>query len=235
MASSANPEGRKSKKSQRITKGRPVLEADEVTEPPSAHRPSRRGDLILAAVRVFARKGFIDATIQDIAEEAGVLATAVYYHFEGKEDLFDACIERVWQSLDKATAQARPTAGAVGPDTYARVIDAAWEWMDRYPDAAALLYLHLPGATPRSRQLDEMQIQRHTRRAFDYFDAPPIPKSRRRASVLQAQQSMTARTLMALVIGIHPMRLHDGPVSDLPRDDIKSALQGIAGRLLEPA
>ena len=58
---------------------------DPQTQP--AHRPSRRNDILDAATRLFARKGFVDASIADVAEEADVAVTAVYYHFASKDDL----------------------------------------------------------------------------------------------------------------------------------------------------
>jgi AcrR family transcriptional regulator len=62
---------------------------------PPAHRPSRRNTIVDAAVRQFARKGFVEASMADVAEEAGVAVTAVYYHFAGKEELYSAAVSRV--------------------------------------------------------------------------------------------------------------------------------------------
>lgn len=211
----------------------PRFEDGEIEGPPSPYRPSRRAEIIFAAIHVFAIKGFHDSTIQDIADEAGVVPTAIYYHFEGKSDLFDACIARVWQSLDKATAQARPESGTVDSGTYIQVIEAAWSWVERYPDAATLLYLQTPGATARSRQLHETQLARHMHRAFDYLDAASPPQSRRQASIIRATQSLSLRTLLALVIGIHPLRMHDGPLNDIPTADLRQSLQSAALRLLK--
>lgn len=46
-----------------------------------------------AAQRVFARRGFHAATLDDIATEAGFSTGAVYSNFKGKEDLFFALFE----------------------------------------------------------------------------------------------------------------------------------------------
>ena len=62
---------------------------------PAAHRPSRRNVIVAAAVTVFARQGFSDTSIQEVATEAGVAPTAVYYHFSGKEELFEAALAHV--------------------------------------------------------------------------------------------------------------------------------------------
>jgi len=41
-----------------------------------------------AASRVFLRRGLHGATIREIVGEAGLTAPALYYHFEGKEDVY---------------------------------------------------------------------------------------------------------------------------------------------------
>ena len=53
-----------------------------------------------AAVRVFAREGFVDASIQAVAAEAGVAPTAVYYHFAGKDALFEAALGTVHDAIN---------------------------------------------------------------------------------------------------------------------------------------
>lgn len=47
-----------------------------------------------AAARVFARRGFGQATVADIADEAGISMGALYHHFAGKEELFKAIAMR---------------------------------------------------------------------------------------------------------------------------------------------
>ena len=50
-----------------------------------ADRQTRRQAISAEAIRLFARKGFVDASIGDVAEEAEVAVTAVNYHSSGKE------------------------------------------------------------------------------------------------------------------------------------------------------
>jgi AcrR family transcriptional regulator len=54
----------------------------------------RSEQIIDAALRVFAHKGFTKATNKDIAHEAGITPGLIYYYFESKEALFQALIER---------------------------------------------------------------------------------------------------------------------------------------------
>lgn len=53
----------------------------------------RREQIIDAAMRVFAQKGYSSATNKDIAREAGITPGLIYYYFESKEALLYAILE----------------------------------------------------------------------------------------------------------------------------------------------
>jgi AcrR family transcriptional regulator len=46
-----------------------------------------------AALRVFARRGYREAGVEEIAAEAGYSKGALYWHFSGKEELLSALLE----------------------------------------------------------------------------------------------------------------------------------------------
>ena len=52
-----------------------------------------RAQLIDAAATVFARHGYVAASLDEVAEEAGLTKGAVYSNFDSKEDLFLAVID----------------------------------------------------------------------------------------------------------------------------------------------
>jgi AcrR family transcriptional regulator len=67
---------------------------------PSVKRPNRaekraanRAQILRAARTVFGKRGFQAATIEEIADEAGLSNGAIYYNFESKGDLFFALLE----------------------------------------------------------------------------------------------------------------------------------------------
>ena len=60
-------------------------------------RPSRKEDLIDGATRVFERTGFHATSLDTILAEAGVSRMTLYNHFESKEDLIVAALERYGQ------------------------------------------------------------------------------------------------------------------------------------------
>jgi AcrR family transcriptional regulator len=52
-----------------------------------------REELLNAALRVFARRGYRDAGVDEIAAEAGYSKGALYWHFSGKEELLLALLK----------------------------------------------------------------------------------------------------------------------------------------------
>jgi AcrR family transcriptional regulator len=55
--------------------------------------PSSRKRLIDAAAKVFAERGYLQATVDDVAAEAGLSKGTVYWNFQSKADLFAALVE----------------------------------------------------------------------------------------------------------------------------------------------
>ena len=70
--------------------------------------PSRNGTkekrrlLLDSAVRVFARKGFHEARVGDIAAEAGVAYGLLYHYFPSKDDVLECIFRENWGALIEA-------------------------------------------------------------------------------------------------------------------------------------
>ena len=60
----------------------------------------RRAEILTAAGRLFAEKGYHRTTTQDIAEAAEVSEGTIYNYFSSKEELLFAIMERISQSHD---------------------------------------------------------------------------------------------------------------------------------------
>jgi AcrR family transcriptional regulator len=54
---------------------------------PVPARAGRRDDILRAAARLFAERGYAGASIDDIGEAVGVSGPAIYWHFDSKEEL----------------------------------------------------------------------------------------------------------------------------------------------------
>lgn len=80
-------------------------------------RAANRGLILHAARDVFGRRGYHAATIEDIAEHAGLSNGAIYYNFNSKQDLFLALLdERIEERAHAVTA----SLGAGNTDAQAR-------------------------------------------------------------------------------------------------------------------
>ncbi len=81
------------------------------------HALARRQQIIDAAYRCFARKGFHQATMRDIYEEAGLSPGAVYHYFDSKHDIiaasFDFDHERSSELFAAAAASEDPLGALV--------------------------------------------------------------------------------------------------------------------------
>ncbi|WP_264934575.1 TetR/AcrR family transcriptional regulator [Streptomyces sp. A012304] len=62
-------------------------------------RAVREQQMLDAAVEIFGRRGYMAASMDEIAELAGVSKPLVYLYLNSKEDLFTACIRREAKAL----------------------------------------------------------------------------------------------------------------------------------------
>jgi AcrR family transcriptional regulator len=61
------------------------------------HRPRKRRDqeVLDAAAKVFYERGYADASVQDVADELGILKGSLYHYIETKEDLLFRLLEEL--------------------------------------------------------------------------------------------------------------------------------------------
>ena len=84
-------------------------------------KEARPGEIVAAALEVFAEKGFAAARLDDIAARAGVSKGALYLYFETKQDLFRAVV-RETVAPNIAAVEAAVMASDLPFDTLARML-----------------------------------------------------------------------------------------------------------------
>ena len=89
MAASETRRSRRSRRSGGGVAGR----VDQRTRAARAEGRAARDELLTAALRVFARRGYREAGVDEIAAEAGYSKGSLYWHFTGKEELLIALLE----------------------------------------------------------------------------------------------------------------------------------------------
>ena len=80
----------------------------------SRRKKDRPGEILEAAMAVFAEKGFAAARMDEIAARAGVTKGTIYLYFESKEEVFKTLArQHVGESLAQATQAASQYQGTV--------------------------------------------------------------------------------------------------------------------------
>ena len=92
-------------------------------------RRNRRDDVIEAAIRVFHQKGYASASIQDVADEVGVLKGSLYHYIDSKDDLLARIFE---DSAGHFTAMVGEASG---------LDEQPVEWLRSFARACSLWYL----------------------------------------------------------------------------------------------
>jgi AcrR family transcriptional regulator len=77
----------------------PKLDRRRAARRPQPGDATSRDQLLTAAARVFARKGYHGASMSEIAAEAGFSKGALYWSFAGKEELFFALLDELDEQL----------------------------------------------------------------------------------------------------------------------------------------
>jgi TetR/AcrR family transcriptional regulator, cholesterol catabolism regulator len=73
-----------------------------VTSAGVQRRAKRRdGDVLDAATKVFYREGYASATVQDVADELGILKGSLYHYIKTKEDLLFWLFEDVHDDVER--------------------------------------------------------------------------------------------------------------------------------------
>jgi AcrR family transcriptional regulator len=113
-------------------------------------RVEREQRILDAAAHEFDQRGFRGASMERIAEGAGITKALVYQYFESKEGVYTACVERgraqMFDNLERAAAESEPER------MLAAVVDSYFDQLDEMRHNSYVLY----GDAPR-RAVDEMR------------------------------------------------------------------------------
>lgn len=148
--------------------GMPVAKRARLTRVEQREETRRR--VLEAAGRVFARRGYEAASLEEIAEDAGFSRGAVYSNFRDKDDLFVAFLqERMREEGEEMRA-----AILAEPDIAGRMAVARARYIVSHCKDTALLYAELqlaaarhPALRRKLRPLFEQHVELFARVAFD--------------------------------------------------------------------
>jgi AcrR family transcriptional regulator len=96
-----------------------------------AQGDATRTALVDAARQLFGEQGYVETSNDEIVALAGLTKGALYHHFKGKEDLFQAVFEQVQREVtDRAVAE------FLDPDSWEALVRGCTLWVDAHLDPA---------------------------------------------------------------------------------------------------
>ena len=129
------------------------------------HRPSRKTELLQAALDEFSSGDIAEITMPKIAARANMTTAAVYYHFKTKDLLLEALLAQTNISLVQIVAPAEP-----GMDPVAWVhdtVDRFGKWLRDHPQEARFSFISASAPNPSVRQ---MRLKAHNRVVGTFAD-----------------------------------------------------------------
>jgi AcrR family transcriptional regulator len=117
---------------------------------------AKRRQIMEAAVRAFARKGYHSCRVGEIAEEAGVAYGLVYHYFGSKEEVLEEIFRDTWTQM---LARIREVAGSGEPavEQVRKVTALLLRTWRRDPDLVRVLVREVTRSPEQlKRQIDEI-------------------------------------------------------------------------------
>ena len=203
---------------------------DRRTRAARAQGREARDELLAAAMRVFARRGYRQASVDVIAAEAGYSKGALYWHFSGKQELLLTLVE---ERIDAPVRELVALLGTASPE-HDMSLEASWEFVRQLGaerDAVLLEreYWSLAMRDPELRaRYAERQTERRSRlaRALEarmaHLGTPDLPMS----------PEDIARVTMSIIGGLAVEELTEpGSVRpELPGETLATIYAGLVAR-----
>ncbi len=119
-------------------------------------RPSRKNDIIAAAIQELARHGVNGSTVRRIAASAGVTEGAIYRHFASKEEL---CDEAYTQIVAEMAEQKKVILDSNDPiaEKLRNWVRVTYEYFDLYPEAFSYVLLATHDFSPALQEIATRQ------------------------------------------------------------------------------
>jgi AcrR family transcriptional regulator len=113
---------------------------DTVSPPDLIQLSSRDAQILTVSARIFARRGYRNTDVQEIADELGIGKATIYRAFGTKEELFFATVDYGMSSLNaNMCAQKSKEVGEFSAETMERAIHTFLSFFDQNPDLIELL------------------------------------------------------------------------------------------------
>lgn len=101
----------------------------------------KKQHLLEAAIRVFAIKGFDDASMREIAAEAGLTTGAIYHHYKNKDDLFYDAVKEAAYFVHKLSERNEDSQLKTNEEMFAEIRNNVRDRMSKAVEQRLLILL----------------------------------------------------------------------------------------------
>ncbi len=156
--------------------------------------------LLEAAARVFAWRGFSEATLEEIAREAGYTTGAVYSNFPSKEELFRAAFaHQVTRDIELVIAARETAEGSPAEATRA----TARTWMELVRDRPEMFLLLIEQWFRAMREPEQRPVfNEHFQRMLDATTKWVVEEAQRSGYELRVPPEHVAIGALAMPLGM---------------------------------
>lgn len=194
----------------------------------------RRKHILDCAKQIFSEKGFHNASVSDIVDEAGIARGTFYLYFTGKRDIFDSLLEDLLAELRQRIKPIDLTEGSPDPlDQVKANIRRVLELVIEDPNLIQILLHHAAGLDRRSAEI---------LRTFYDRVLTLIERSLEHGIRLGLVRPCHTRVVATCILGtikevadwLTSRRRELPPIDELVDEIIRFGLGGIFARPLEP-
>src|SRR5512137_3032363 len=100
-------------------------------------RTESRRKILATASELFAKKGYFNVRMADIAHRAGMSPGNIYWYFPGKEDVLKAILEDFFTTFEAMLAEAETAAGSA-LERLQRLIEGQISILEQYGDRVTI-------------------------------------------------------------------------------------------------
>jgi AcrR family transcriptional regulator len=146
-----------------------------------ANRPSRRQDILEAAIALLAVQPPDQIAVSDIAAHCGMTPAAFYYHFASKDEILDEIVEGFASEWSVAVAAA--LSEVASKDDLPGIVDAMLDWVEEHKLAARIYFVTSVGATSSCEAVRRKTRNDLARRAARTFRSVAPDQDRIRVAI----------------------------------------------------
>jgi AcrR family transcriptional regulator len=155
-----------------------------------------RSRILESAIKLFSKRGYNKASVDDICAEAGISKGAFYHHFESKQALFLALLDGWLQTIDNAIEASRDK---TAPETFMQMTEA-FPYIFETAGEGLPMFLEFWLQASRDTKIWEASIAPY-QRYHKYFTSL-IKKGVEEGSFVEVDPELASRMIVSTAMGL---------------------------------